>query len=610
MKDVMYKIIAQFTSCLFLVLMLSGCNGASGSTNNTTGGTSNDAPYYLGSLDGGNGATIWSSSGSFILSDNQSTTGIITVINGGYNLSGFMNMVVVPDSGQDSSRELPAISYTDSICNLGVGSSYTCEYVISSSESVINGNYSIMPTFVLTGASGSTNQKLNSIGLIIANGVDPNPGSLVIIPEVESLIPNESTTAIVALSGSIGVFESINVTIASINPSALTITPESCSLTTNNNSCQVTMTGIAPGSANVTVSSNGYPTTQTTIAVTKPTSYVYVANSDSTISMYAINPNNGVLIPLIPSTIGSSPLSQRIRSDPTGSYVYANNYNGNTISMYAISPDNGRLTPLTPPSVVTDNQPNYITIDSTGRYFYVITNIVGSPTVTISMYSLALNTGLLSPLTPSTVPAGHNMTDLIASPNRGYIYALNIAPNPSVLMYGIESSTGLLIPLSPESTVSTGANPAGIAISPNGNYAYVNNSDDDTISSYSIGDNGVLAPFGAPIATGATPIGIIIEPQGKYLYTANYGENKISMYSIESSTGMLTQLSSPDVRTDRSPVSIIVDPTGQYVYVTNFSGYNISMYKINQNTGVLTQLIPATIPTGIAPVGITVATPK
>jgi DNA-binding beta-propeller fold protein YncE len=69
-------------------------------------------------------------------------------------------------------------------------------------------------------------------------------------------------------------------------------------------------------------------------------------------------------------------------------------------------------------------------------------------------------------------------------------------------------------------TFATGSGPAGVAISPNGNYLYVTNfgsSGANGISAYTIGSGGVLTA--GTFTTGSNPYGIAISPNGSLTST-------------------------------------------------------------------------------------------
>lgn len=588
---------------LSLVLLLVACNGAGSSNTNTS---STMYPDILGYISGD--GVISTSTNNYILSGNQQLTGQVG-INGNISIptpAGILTMVVEPveesipigliESG------LPIVNLPPCTLNIVNIAYLTCSFTITSTTSTINGNYNIVPTFTLLSTGES--QQLNSISVTVNGAANPTPGNLTITPLVESLITNESTPSTISLTDSIGVFESITVNISSSNPNILTVTPLSCNITTAS-SCQVSVTAIAAGSANIIISSPNYSESQATFTVVNSTSYVYATNSSSgTISMYAQNPINGQLVPLNPPIITSAVSAQQIASDHIGKYVYVSNYYGNTILVYKIT-NSGVLMPSISESVTT--YPNTIVIDPSDSYLYLETASFGGA---ISMFSINSNTGALASLTPSYISASPDSGSLTITSNGNYLYALYPNTLSSILMYRIESTTGVLSQINPESTIIAGYNSYGLAADPMNKYLYVTNQD-GTISSYSINQNtGALTPIMQYTVSIGIVAGLAIEPTGHYLYAADYSNNNILMFSINQNTGVLTALDPTTVQAGHRPLKIIIDQTGHYLYVTNYVDNTLSMYSISQTTGLLMPLNPATVTTGQGPFGITIATPN
>ena len=74
------------------------------------------------------------------------------------------------------------------------------------------------------------------------------------------------------------------------------------------------------------------------------------------------------------------------------------------------------------------------------------------------------------------------------------------------------------------SSITLGSQSAGIAVTPNGKYAYVTDTNiiqgfaGNTVSVINTATNTVL---GSPITVGSGALGIAITPDGKYAYVAN-----------------------------------------------------------------------------------------
>jgi 6-phosphogluconolactonase (cycloisomerase 2 family) len=170
---------------------------------------------------------------------------------------------------------------------------------------------------------------------------------------------------------------------------------------------------------NVTLSPNG--------------KYVYVANHGNappggmTISQYSVDATTGALTPLNPATLPTAfPYPGGITVDPTSSYAYLSNIDGNTVSEYGIGAD-GTLSSLNPASVATGTEPVFLAFDPTGKYAYVANYTVdfSSATGTVSQYAVGTG-GQLTALTPATVLAGIGPGWFAFDPFGKYAYVSNL----------------------------------------------------------------------------------------------------------------------------------------------------------------------------------------
>ncbi len=79
-------------------------------------------------------------------------------------------------------------------------------------------------------------------------------------------------------------------------------------------------------------------------------------------------------------------------------------------------------------------------------------------------------------------------------------------------------------------SVTVGSGPEGVAITPNGQYAYVTNEGGTTVSVISTASNAVTAT----VNVGSKPTGVAITPNGEYAYVTNAGGTTVSVISTSS----------------------------------------------------------------------------
>ena len=304
---------------------------------------------------------------------------------------------------------------------------------------------------------------------------------------------------------------------------------------------------------------NTDPETSSEVVVTdRRGRFAYVANpgidqsSQSTISMYTINPTTGVLRPTSPATVPTGWYPQEMVIDPFGRFAYTANTYGHSISMFTINRSTGVLTPTKPASISTilPGHPKSavasLVIDPTGRFIYVPTTV--ALTAAISMFTIDQVTGMLAPISPASLLANGYLFDAKITPNGKFLYVLNNESDgksaKAVWEYSINSSTGMLSPVvAPDKPlVVAGSGATAVTIDPTSRFAYVVNRTSNSISMYTINPRtgaltlnmtpsaplGVLSEAGAPV-----PFRITFDPSGKFVYVTNQ-EGAVAIYTVAS----------------------------------------------------------------------------
>jgi gliding motility-associated-like protein len=196
----------------------------------------------------------------------------------------------------------------------------------------------------------------------------------------------------------------------------------------------------------------------------------------------------------------------------------------------------------------------------------------------------ASGTGAIAPFTAvntGTSAVTANITVTPSSIGNAYIANFN-SGNVSV----ISTETGLVT-----STIASGSNPVGVAISPDQTFVYVTNTGSNSISVIDTRSNSVSAT----ITVGQNPIGIVISPDGSKLYVTNSADNTVSVVSIVTNTVVAK------IVVGGSPAGIAISPDGGTLYVGNDNGSSVSVINTAANT------VSATIPLSGYPNGLVVS---
>jgi 6-phosphogluconolactonase (cycloisomerase 2 family) len=314
-------------------------------------------------------------------------------------------------------------------------------------------------------------------------------------------------------------------------------------------------------------------------------------------------------------------------------------------------------------------------------YVFVTSNATGTTNGEVSSYHVDSVSGALSLVAGGPFPSqGSNPVALIASPNQQYLFVANhdssniavftigtdgqLAPGKTYPTPGTEpvsmamNATGTLLfvldyyapgfsdatpgpgalvvyPVNADGSLGTPVAsaglsystvqcfPGGVAVTPDGSYAYVSNTNavivttspptngtapvrpatcpaQGTISAFSVTSAGALAAVpGSPFAAGTTPTGIAVDLTSRFVYTTDSVQNQLIVYNILNG-GSLTPLINGPFSTGTFPVGITIDPRDEYLYVSNYNASTISEFTISQSTGQPSGLASSTFSTADA----------
>jgi 6-phosphogluconolactonase (cycloisomerase 2 family) len=173
------------------------------------------------------------------------------------------------------------------------------------------------------------------------------------------------------------------------------------------------------------------------------------------------------------------------------------------------------------------------------------------------------SSGALAPL-DGGVP--HNMG--VGASGLG-VHPSAIASDSSGNLYVTDSINGLVVSYSSGSagltrlsSITAGDQPSSIVVDPSYSFAYVANAQDDNVSAYSIGSNGVLT-FIANYATGLQPVAIGIDPStSHFLFTVNFLGNDISDFELSPTAGTLVNTQHSPYGSNAQPVAVVAIPHG------------------------------------------------
>jgi YVTN family beta-propeller protein len=172
------------------------------------------------------------------------------------------------------------------------------------------------------------------------------------------------------------------------------------------------------------------------------------------------------------------------------------------------------------------------------------------------------------------IDVGYAPVGVAVSPDGNHIYVVNSGGDQEN-MDNVDSkcpACGTLWVLSAidgakEWGVVLGNEPLGIAVSPDGEYIYVTNSEDGKVSVIdTVAEREVTVLYNPRVAVGVRPIGVVVSPDGNLVLVANRGSNSVSI--IETADD-IADYEVTHVDVGINPIGVSVTPDGAKAYVTN-----------------------------------------
>ncbi len=201
--------------------------------------------------------------------------------------------------------------------------------------------------------------------------------------------------------------------------------------------------------------------------------------------------------------------------------------------------------------VLEDNSGNSLGIAGNGGFTF------SSGVANNDAYTVTVQTQPSNPAQTCSVSNGSgtidkaNVTNVIVNCTQAgrYAYVANSTGN-SISAYAINATTGALSPLAGSPFASIGTAPVAVTVDPNGEFLYVADNGSNDVAVYAItpdtdANAGGLTSAGVAIPAGSGPIALTVDPTGNYLYVANQADNTVSAYTIASGVATPPSLGRP-----------------------------------------------------------------
>lgn len=244
--------------------------------------------------------------------------------------------------------------------------------------------------------------------------------------------------------------------------------------------------------------------------------------------------------------------------------------------------------------------PCYVTLDNTGKWLAVANYFAG----TFSILPVKED-GSLGEADTTIIHIGKSINKerqekahahcSVFAPNNKYLYVTDLGMD-KIMIYSFDETSGKLKPAKDSFiTVMPGEGPRHLTFHPNNQYAYLINELTADIVGYEYNENGYLKQIQVISSLSKDYTGAIggadvhVSPDGKFLYTSNRGDaNSISIFSIDNQ-GLLTWVGYQSTL-GKKPRNFNFDPSGNFLLVANQDSDTIVIFKRNIITGLLTDI--------------------
>ncbi|HXY50449.1 MAG TPA: lactonase family protein [Terriglobales bacterium] len=326
----------------------------------------------------------------------------------------------------------------------------------------------------------------------------------------------------------------------------------------------------------------------------------YTTKESRGIYAYRYDAGSGATIPLGLAAESENPSFLAIH--PNRRFLYAVNelerYRGQSsgaVSAFAIDSATGRLKLLnTLPSSGAD--PCYLALDRTGKHL-LVANYTGGSVAVFPLQgdgslgeasAFVQHTGSSVNRERQEGPHAHWME---TSPDNRFALATDLGLD-EVIVYRFDAAKGTVTPSDPPfAKLNAGAGPRHFAFHPNGNYGYLVNELQSTVTvfSYQAGalhELQTVSTLPSDFRGKNDAAEIEVDPSGRFLYTSNRGDDSIALFAIDPAKGMLTAVGFTNAG-GKTPRNFTLDPTGTRLFVANQDSGNIVVFAIDQKNGRL-----------------------
>jgi len=216
----------------------------------------------------------------------------------------------------------------------------------------------------------------------------------------------------------------------------------------------------------------------------------------------------------------------------------------------------------------------------------------------VAAYRVDNNSGATSVLIGSPFVTGSSPAGLMVSPSGQFLYVANQA-EATISLFKINSASGALTEVLPRTSAAGMVSPGLMTMNSAGTQLFVADQVANSVWAFQIGAGGGLTLVSS-IPVGASPSGLALTAAG-FLYVPLPNFSKIAV--LNANSGSLQSVGLFPVT--NGVAGIVVDPAAKFLYATNPATNTVSGFSI-QAGGSLTPVLGLTVATGTTPVAAAV----
>ncbi len=341
-------------------------------------------------------------------------------------------------------------------------------------------------------------------------------------------------------------------------------------------------------------------------------SYTDAPSSAQGIYAWRFSPDKDTLTPLGLAAATVNPAY--VTATPDGKYLYAVNWQtadaangGDTVSAFAIDGKTGKLTFLNK-APAGGGLPNQVIVAPGGKavvvtdYSFTFKNRnVEQNNSAFTALPILAGGKLGAPfyhdhhtgpaLSPKQTNGAHTH-GVVFSQDGAYAFVTELGLD-RIYTYRFNADKPSFHPFNPPYVkTSPGAGPRRLALSPGGQFLYVNHETDSKVSVFAV-DGGTLREIQQISTlphnfTGKNSTAeIAISRDGRFVYVSNRGDDSVVDFAVDPKTG---GLSAKDriASMGKSPRNITIDPSGRYLFAANQNSDDVVIFRRDAGTGSLT----------------------